>query len=200
MPGRQAERSKQRAPCTVVLDGRRHNGLLLDISRTGLFIQTSAKPEPGTRLDIEVMLDGKSVAMVVEVARRKQVPPQLLTVAHGGIGVRIVSAGEGFYQVLANAQGTGDPGKLASSKSRRSEPAAKPDRDRSRSAPAEERPVSAPKSAVEAPPGPKEFRVRVKLGSRTRTLNVTAADEAAARVEVCEDVGEEWKVLDITPA
>jgi hypothetical protein len=194
---RESDRSKQRAPFTVTLNGRRHNGLLLDISRTGLFIQTSAKPEPGTRLDIEVVLDGKPVSMLVEVTRRKQVPAQLLTVAHGGIGVRILSTGEEFFQLLANIQGTGDKEKSRRSKGRGSKPAARPDRIRSKPAQADS--GAAPKPAAEAPPGAKEFRVRVRLGSRTRTLKVTAADEAAARVGVCEDLGEAWKILEVTP-
>ncbi len=57
-----------------------------------------------------------------------------------------------------------------------------------------------------ATPGPKpvaecEFRVRVKQvsGTRTRTLRIRAADEAAARCEVTSDLGDEWKILEVTP-
>jgi hypothetical protein len=103
--GRGAERTKQRAACTLTLDGRRHNGFVLDLSQSGLFIQTSATPEIGQRLDIEVMIRGETLAMHVEVVRRKAVPAQLLTVAHGGIGVRILAAPEQYYQLLTTTRG-----------------------------------------------------------------------------------------------
>ncbi len=36
-------------------------------------------------------------------------------------------------------------------------------------------------------------------GTRTRTLRIRAADEAAARREIASDLGDEWKVLEVTP-
>ena len=104
MTDRISDRSRQRAPCTITIDGRRHSGFVLDLSRTGLFIQTNARPKPGQRLDIELSVRGETLRMHVEVARRKQVPPQLLTVAHGGVGVRVLSAPEAFFQLLAERQ------------------------------------------------------------------------------------------------
>ena len=46
----------------------------------------------------------------------------------------------------------------------------------------------------------REFRVRVKQvgGTRTRTLRVTAADGEAARREVAEDLGDRWKILEVS--
>src|SRR5207249_3082637 len=38
--------------------------------------------------------------LVAEVARTKHVPPSLLTVARGGIGARIVSAPEEYFQMM----------------------------------------------------------------------------------------------------
>ena len=64
-------------------------------------MQTNAKPKPGQRLDIELSVCGETLRMHVEVARGKQVPPQLLTVAHGGVGVRVLNAPEAFFQLLA---------------------------------------------------------------------------------------------------
>lgn len=176
MPGRVAERTKQRAPCAVTIDGRRHNGLLLDVSQTGLFVQTSARAEPGTRIDLELVVEGKTVAMQGEVARRKQVPPQLLTVAQGGIGVRILSAPEEYYQLLAQVQGAGvTVGGLKTA------------------------PKASTKRQTGADASGASFDVRVKLGPRIRTLRVQCADEAAARRKVQEDLGEEWKILEVAP-
>jgi hypothetical protein len=201
--GRISDRSKQRAPCTITLDGRRHSGFVLDLSRTGLFIQTSAKPLPGQRLDIELSVRGETLRMHVEVARRKQVPPQLLAVAHRGVGVRVLSAPEGFYQLLADFQAKGSEGSSEPLKGR--VPASRaastpPGRKASRTVrpPNRERPRTTPGPE---PAAACEFRVRVKQvsGTRTRTLRIRAADEAAARCEVTSDLGDEWKILEVTP-
>ncbi|MGH0030691.1 MAG: PilZ domain-containing protein [Myxococcota bacterium] len=176
MAGRGSERTKRRTPCTFSIGGRRQNGFVLDLSQTGLFIQTSADPRPGERLDIEVVFGGQVLAMHVEVARRKKVPPQLLTVAQGGIGVRILSAPEGYYAMLAEING--------------------PSRDvRGAQAPA------ADGSAAAAEPEGPAFRVRVKQvqGTRTRSVRIVAEDEETARSQVLDDLGDEWKILEVTP-
>lgn len=204
MPGRESDRTKHRTPCTISIGAQRHNGLVIDFSRSGLFIQTSAKPDIGARLDVEMVIHGGPQRLQVEVARRKQVPPQLRTVAHGGIGVRILTAPEEFYQLLAGAQGS-----ESGSASARSTPTAPARRAATPARPGRAaRGNPGPRARVQgrgATPQPVsaaiEYRVRVKevAGSRTRTLTVLGSDEASAREEVAEDLGDEWKVLDITP-
>lgn len=196
---RTSDRTKHRAPCTVTIGGRRHNGFVLDLSRSGLFIQTSAQPRPGQRLDIEVVLRGETLEMHVEVVRRKAVPPQLLTVAHGGIGVRILSAPESFYAMLEQTTGPGTGGDTGA---RLAAKAAGGGSATTAARLAPRRPAAAPASddepasaAVKRP----KFRVRVRQvnGTRTRTLKVDCADEVAARREVMDELGDEWKVLEI---
>lgn len=190
MAGRVSDRTKRRTPCSFSMSGRRQNGFVLDLSRTGLFIQTSADPNPGERLDIEIVIDDKVLPMHVEVARRKKVPPQLLTVAQGGIGVRILSAPEAYYSALADLKG--------------------PNRDvrggqaPRRTRPAAERPGSAVSRAA-APAAPPDrdlpgFRVRVAQvnGTRTRSVRVFSRDEAQARRQVMDDLGDEWKILEVS--
>ena len=194
MAGRGAERTKQRAACTLTLDGRRHNGFVLDLSQSGLFIQTSATPAPGQRLDIEVVIRGETLAMHVEVVRRKAVPAQLLTVAHGGIGVRILAAPEMYYQLLTTARGPSSGG------TRRA-----PGGERAAGSPASARPAQprrgpAPARAPRAPAVRFRVRVSARHGARSRTLQVEAADEAAARREVSEELGDDWKILEISRA
>lgn len=198
--GRAAERTKYRVPCTLTIDGRRHKAFVLDFSSTGLFIQTSAKAEPGQRLDLELMLRGKKLWMHVEVARRKRVPPQLLTVAHGGVGVRILSAPEEFYQLLTENRGpnTGGEAGFRATGGRSAKPGspAQGGPTGGSAAPGGTRPVGAKPAAPRTGP---EFRVRLKQcdGARTRTLRIQAADEAAARLASIEEVGEGWKVLEV---
>lgn len=180
MAGRVSDRTKRRTPCTFTLHGRHQNAFVLDLSRSGMFIQTSADADPGDRIDIEVVFDGKVLPMHVEVARRKKVPPQLLTVAHGGIGVRILSAPEGYYEMLGELSG---PSREVRGGSRGSAG-----------------PAPAADARVATEPDP-NFRVRVAQvkGTRSRTLRVYGRDEADARERVGEDLGEEWKILEVSP-
>ena len=193
MTGRVSDRTKRRTPCSFSMNGRRQNGFVLDLSRTGLFIQTSADPNPGERLDIEIVLDDKVLPMHVEVARRKKVPPQLLTVAQGGIGVRILSAPEAYYTALADLTGPNrDVRGRAKALRRRPRSLAKPS-------------SSGPVARAPAPPAPPDpelpgFRVRVAQvnGTRTRSVRVSARDEAQARRQVMDDLGDEWKILEVS--
>jgi len=102
MTGRVFERKRRQMPCTLTLDGRNHGGLILDVSPGGLFIQSSAKIKPGDQLEIQTTIPGVEgrVRMQVEVVRKVIVPSHLLKVAHGGVGVRIINAPEGYYQFM----------------------------------------------------------------------------------------------------
>jgi hypothetical protein len=103
---RRAERTKKRLACTLVIEGSRLAGIVLDISATGLFVQTSANPAPGTQLDVEIDIPGESKRplLAARVARRKVVPPRLKSVVHAGLGLQIESAPEAFFGYLAQLQ------------------------------------------------------------------------------------------------
>jgi hypothetical protein len=192
---RALERSKRRMPCRVHVEGRQHNGIVLDLSGSGLFIQTSAKLPPGVHVRIDLGLPDGEAAMTVEVVRRKQVPAQLLAVAHGGIGVRILSAPEAYYRFLQDVQErerqmavreAADSGKASPAASARAA-AAKP----------------SPAPSVQAPAaasGPR-FRVRVSQtsGIRSRTVVVAAASADAASRSTQAELGDDWKVVAVEP-
>jgi hypothetical protein len=89
-------------PCELHVDRRRHSGLVLDISNTGLFIQTNAKTQPGQVIEVRLSTgSGDRIALRTEVVRRKVVPPRLLALAKGGVGVRIRNAPESYFDFLA---------------------------------------------------------------------------------------------------
>jgi len=78
-------------PCEVLFEGASVRAFVLDLSATGLFVQTSVRMRPGS--DVEVRLQIANVSeplhLRARVARRRQVPTQLTTIAHGGVGVAL---------------------------------------------------------------------------------------------------------------
>lgn len=96
-------RFKKRVPCRLKQGPRQYAGVILNVSRTGLFVQTSALP--GIGAEIEVTLSGRTEAatLTAEVVWQRRVPAPLRSVAEGGIGLRIRHATEPYYGLLAEA-------------------------------------------------------------------------------------------------
>ena len=196
MAGRIFERKRRQMPCTLTLDGRNHGGLILDVSPGGLFIQSSAKVKPGDQLEIQTTLPGVEgrVRMQVEVVRKVIVPTQLLKVARGGVGVRIINAPEGFYQFMDSLGVGADAGtsKLEQLENRRTQSAVA-------SPVAAAEPESEPETEEDPPAPEPQFRVRIKQsqGPRSRTVSVEADSEEDARRQALHAAGAGWIVLGV---
>jgi PilZ domain len=94
-------RKKRRIPCQLWVGEREHSALILDVSPSGLFVQTHAKTQRGERLRLQFSHEDALLELKVEVVRTKAVPQNMLAAAKGGIGVRIISAPEEYYDMLA---------------------------------------------------------------------------------------------------
>jgi hypothetical protein len=201
-----AARTKKRLACALVIDGNRLAGIVLDLSSSGLFVQTSANPNPGTRLDVELEIPGEPERprLAARVARKKVVPPRLKGVVHGGVGLKIESAPESFFRYLAQLQigeaGGESPAEAApAEKAPASQKPAGPEK-----APAPKKAAPTGKNATRggaasASTGAKQERFRVRVsqigGSRSRSLEISAASEDEARREAITKAGEGWKIL-----
>jgi hypothetical protein len=170
-------------PCGLTIDGRRYSGFVLDISQEGLYVQTSARPALGAVVDIELSLPtGKEpLQMRAKVARQRLVPPELRSVAQGGIGVCMDEPPEAYQEYYLSIT------PLA----RRRRAVAKP---------------NGPPEAADEPPRDSEdpslrYRVRVKQekGSRSRVITVACGTEEEARERALAKAGEGWKVLSADP-
>jgi len=157
-------------PCEVLFEGASVRAFVLDLSATGLFVQTSVRMRPGS--DVEVRLQIANVSeplhLRARVARRRQVPTQLTTIAHGGVGLRLREVPTQYLDAIQLLEsGTGLRGSEVP----------KPD------APAaSERPC---------------FRVRVKQsdGPRSRSIEVRAGDGEQARALALREVGKGWEAV-----
>jgi hypothetical protein len=88
----------------LVVDGRAYRGIVLDLSETGVFVQTEATPAPGARLGLRLYAaDGSAYAVEASVARRQVVPPRLASIARGGLGLRVDSPPPSYFELLGQS-------------------------------------------------------------------------------------------------
>ena len=103
MQRRRHGRTKKRISCTLLSGDRRYSGVVLDCSPQGLFVQCSAKLPPGAMVTIELGVSSQQEPLVMDarVARHKLVPPQLRSVAQGGLGLHIDLPPQGYLEFYA---------------------------------------------------------------------------------------------------
>jgi hypothetical protein len=89
-----ARRAKRRFTCSFTVRGQSYRGITLNLSMTGLFVQTDTTVPPGSPIELHLMGAGLApdVHITGVVARRRAVPQTLATVIRRGIGVRITAA------------------------------------------------------------------------------------------------------------
>lgn len=174
---RRSKRFRRRMACEIDIEGRPQRAIVLDVSRTGLFVQITARLLPGTMVELRLRVAETSepIALRARVARHKSVPANLTSVAQGGVGLRIVDAPAAFYEVLGVSGDTPTAGSPAAF-------------------------TTAPPDAPAVPPSPR-FRVRVKQtdGPRSRILDIAAATAESARTAALAEVGRGWEALGAEP-
>ena len=83
-----------------------YSGIVLDVSRTGLFVQTgAANSQMGDEVEVTLRRRGPepSIALKAQVVWQRRVPPQFRTIAEGGLGLQIRYAPEPYYRLLLEA-------------------------------------------------------------------------------------------------
>ena len=162
-----ATRHRWRLACEVVSDGRSQRAIVLDMSETGVFVQTGTRLPPGAEVDVRVLLtDGaEPILLRARVARNKQVPPQLTSVARGGVGLKILDAPPAYYETIASLEGS----------------------DAKRQ----------PNASAVPQPARTRFRVRVKQadGPRSRSVEILADSPDDARALALAQVGAGWEAV-----
>lgn len=91
--------------CKLRLGQQDHAGIVLDVSRQGLFVQTSAEVRVGDSVEVVLSRPERGTAIRVEAGVRwlRRVPSRLRSVTPPGIGLQISHAEEGYYALLAEA-------------------------------------------------------------------------------------------------
>jgi PilZ domain len=164
---RVAKRHKWRLACEVVSEGRSQRAIVIDLSQTGIFVQTGTRVPPGSEVEVRLLLPDATepILLRARVARNKQVPPQLTSVARGGVGLRILDAPAAYYETIGSLEG-GDSLRQANA-------------------------VAAPE------PDKTRFRVRLKQsdGPRSRSVEILAESPDAARARALAQAGAGWEAV-----
>jgi len=100
-------RFKKRVPCRLLAPGGTSSGMVLNVSKSGLFVQTSAAASPGEAVHIDLGVD-HAVPLGVDacVVWRRVVGAHLRTVSTGGFGARIRYAPDAWFGFLSGLAGS----------------------------------------------------------------------------------------------
>ena len=169
---RRQKRAHQRLTCLLVIDSQRHPAIVRDISPLGMFVQTRARPEPNSVVELIFPADGSRPEIRFEagVARERVVPPRLQASVPEGVGLEVLDPPAEFRELLARAAaGTEDC----------------EESDEGTGKPLE--------------PTIRVFRVRVKERNKpnSRVLTVRSQSADGARAQALSRAGRGWQVADI---
>jgi len=167
-------RVKKRLQCTLELDARRHNGLILNLSEQGMFVQTSLPAEPGTVVGIDVRFPSQPEPIPVQAAVvwRRRVSPRMTGINQSGMGLRLVSPPTEYRALMADIL---EP-VLKESAGQESEVS-----------------TQAPDADLDC----YVVRLAQKGGPRSRRLVVHSPSKQSACEAALEEVGEGWTILEI---
>jgi hypothetical protein len=167
---RKQQRSRRRLTCELVVDGRRWAAIVRDLSATGLFVQTRARPQPNSLVEIVFPeQDGRAEFRVeAGVARERVVPPRLQAAVPEGVGLEVLDPPPAFHELVAKGAAAFE-----------AEPAA---------------------GAERSAQGPvRTFRIRMTERDKpnARVLTVRAHNLEGARARALAQMGRAWKIAEI---
>ena len=166
------QRISKRMPCSMGMGGRRHNGLVLNISQGGLFVQTNASLPAGEAVELSLTSPdcGSAIPVQARVVWKRVVPQALRTSAQGGLGLRIEQADESYFQYLAEWM--------------RVETGVRP------------------AARLAAPGEAPDYYVRILAEGtrRSRRMSIVAEARDTAELAALESAGTGWRVIEVKAA
>ncbi len=171
-----AERIRKRVPCDVRFRESHRSGMVLNLSKSGLFVQTTLGAKPGEPVELFLNAPNSPVAIPVraEVVWNRVVNPTFRSVVQGGFGARISAASDDYYELIGASAGPVRPDRVIAART-----------------------SSAAPSARELETPAESYRVRVKLEGkpRSRFVTVSAASAQDAEKRALERLGKGWTIL-----
>ncbi|MFO0688736.1 MAG: PilZ domain-containing protein [Myxococcota bacterium] len=190
MEKRRSNRIKHRLTCELLVDQQAYPAVVRDLGPTGLFVQTRARPNANSVVEIRFPATAGLPGFCIEagVARHRNVHPRLQAEIQSGIGLEILGR-PADYLAYARRVGETKATEVPIATAAGRAPAVR--------APAPVAPASP--AASEAPAGLRRFRVRMAAIGRSapRTVLVEATSIAAARAQAMNRAGAGWKITDV---
>lgn len=169
MEKRRSNRTKHRLTCELIVDRQAHPAVVRDLAPTGLFVQTRARPDPNSVVEVRFPATAGLAGFRVEagVARHRNVHPRLQAEIQSGIGLEVLGR-PADYLALAS--------RVLPLKSETEDA------------------TTAPEEGA-----PRRYRVRLSAHGRSqpRTITVQASSVAAARARAITQAGAGWKITDV---
>ena len=105
MERRETQRTRRRIPCLFSYEGHVHNALVVDLSISGLFLQTDTAISPGTELTLRLRGEPfEDLELRGRVVRRRFTPTVIASLIRRGVGIRILSAPSAYYDSFGASQ------------------------------------------------------------------------------------------------
>jgi hypothetical protein len=104
MDRRDSHRIRRRIPCDFDYEGHAYNGIVVDLSADGLFLQTDTAIEPGSDLELRMRSERfADFSVRGRVVRRRFTPAVLSSMIRRGVGLRLTSAPPAYFEAIGLA-------------------------------------------------------------------------------------------------
>jgi len=168
-------RYRKRVPVEFDDGDGHHLGIVLNVSKGGLFVSSRVTPRVGSRVVLNFSPGDESVAAGIpaRVVWKRKVHRAAHVLADGGIGLEIEGVSEAYEQFIRGlVPGLADP----------PEPTL----------------AAAGDAAPDTPLSRYLVRATVEGTPRTRTLEIVAADEEQAGARVLASLGDGWQIVGVS--
>lgn len=105
MEKRRKPRQQRRLSCELWIAGKRHSGIVRDVSEQGLYVQTRVRSATGDELELVFPAEGERAELRVNarVVRLDRLSAHFATSGAGGLGLEVVRPPHGLAPLLVSA-------------------------------------------------------------------------------------------------
>jgi hypothetical protein len=102
---RRQPRQQRRLSCELWIAGKRHSGIVRDVSEVGIYVQTRVRAAAGDELELVFPAEGDrpELRASARVARLDRLTAHFATSGAGGLGLEVIESPSGLAPLLVSA-------------------------------------------------------------------------------------------------
>jgi hypothetical protein len=102
---RRQTRQNRRLSCELRIAGKRHSGIVRDVSEIGIYVQTRVRAAAGDEIELVFPAEGERAELRVDahVIRIDRLSAHFATAGAGGLGLEVVQPPRGLVPLLVEA-------------------------------------------------------------------------------------------------